>query len=146
MTDVFDELSTFEDDGVQSFKFDSEGDTVEGQITKMADGWTPPKENDWGNMMRYLPITLRTAEGDEWRVWPTAQYYPDSGNTAPKEFTKTLMDAVKKSGASLAIGGTLKVRYDGKESRESKNGSKFEVRTYTMRYTPPVQTADLDEF
>ena len=147
MTDVFEELSTFEDDGIQSFSFENEGDTVEGQITKVADGWTPPKENQWGNMMRYLPLTVQTSEGDEWRLWPSAQFCPGSGNTAPKEFTRTLMDAVKASGGSLQVGGTLKVRYDGKESRTSKSGTSFSVGTYTMRYTPPAAPpVDLDEF
>lgn len=159
-TDPLAELSTFEGDDIQSFKFEEVGDTIEGEIIDVADEWTAPKLNQWDNWMRYLPITIRTAEGEEWRLWPMAQYYQDGsteptrgddgnwvGRTVPKEFTRKLIEAA--AGKPVVIGGTLKVRYDGKEERTSKSGAKFSVGTYTMRYTPPappVATAPLDEF
>lgn len=136
-TDPLGELATFDDDGVPSFKFEAKGDTVEGTITDVANGWTAPKPNKWGNLMSYLPLTIRTAEGDEWRLWPTAQVYEDSGNRVPKEFTRTLVAAVKASGSTLQVGGTLKVRYDGLIERTNKAGVVFEVGTYTMRYVAP---------
>lgn len=136
-TDPLAELDTFDDDGIPSFKFEAKGDTVEGTITDIAPAWTAPKKNKWGNMMSYLPLTVRTAEGDEWRLWPTAQVYEDSGNRVPKEFTRTLVAAVKGAGSTLQVGGTLKVRYDGLTERTNKAGTTFEVGTYTMKYVPP---------
>jgi hypothetical protein len=148
MYDPLSEVDTYEDDGVSSFSFEDAGDTVEGEITKIADRWTHPKLNKWGNLMTYLPITVCTDSGDHWRLWPSAQVYEDSGRKSAKEFTRTLSAAVRDSGGTLGIGGRLKVRYDGKERRTLKNGTEIEVGTYTMRYTPPAPSTvvDLDEF
>lgn len=56
-----------------------------------------------------------------------------------------LRDAVKAAGSKLAVGGTLKVRYDsdGEASRKGFNAPKL----YKVKYTPaPARSVDLEDF
>ena len=141
-TDPLDEIRTYDDeDKVDSFPFENEGDTVEGEIVEYATAWTQPKENKWGNMSSYLPMRIRTDDGAEWMLWPALTVY-ESGSKVLNEFGKCL--AAARGNNSIVEGGRLKVRYDGKAAKTNSKGMNYEVGTYTMRYTPPAAPDPLE--
>lgn len=130
--------------GAKTFKFAEIGDTVEGEIADVVTAQSTTIDGEpetWadGSPKMQIVLTVKTGLNES-----------DDDDGLRKVYVKgnlfaELRNAVKASGARLAVGGGFKARYDS-DGEPPKRGYS-PPKLFKVKYTPPAPRAvDLDDF
>jgi hypothetical protein len=129
--------------GGKSAKFEAVGDTITGTIAAEPEmrqqtdiGTGALKTWDNGDPVMQLVVKLQTTERDDSEDDGIRNLYV-SGGFKRASLQKAVADAVRAAGAkSLAVGGTLAVKFTGEEPPSKKGFNP--AKLYAAKYDPPA--------